>query len=218
MSPALSSIRVPTPPSRTLRTQPRVGFLYVVRAEEWGTGARGRGGSGTGGGARPMQTSWVMGDPAGGAGGCVGRVKGARRGRGETAGRGPRETRAGEGGERGEGGGARARGLGGWTCVHAHLDLAFPLYSGTLRFSPFCSKCFSRLAFQICKTFRGTFPKSRAGRVGTIAGIRARRAAVASEGRRLAASTAGLVKVPGNFWNSSHGKFSGAAFRSAAPG
>lgn len=84
---------------------------------------------------------------------------------------------------------------GGWTRVHAHLDLRFPWAPEDFEVSPVDSKCFPRLAVQICKTFRGTFPKSGGSGIGRMAGIRARRVAVASDGRRLTASTAGLLKV-----------------------
>lgn len=56
----------------------------------------------------------------------------------------------------GEGAGARR---GGWTCVHALLELAFPSAPDDFEVSPVDLKCFPRLAFQICKTFREMFPK-----------------------------------------------------------
>lgn len=65
----------------------------------------------------------------------------------------------------------------------------------TLRFLLSARNVFPFLLFKSVKMYRGMFPKSRAPCFGGIAGIRARRVAVASDGLRLAASTAGLVKV-----------------------
>lgn len=43
--------------------------------------------------------------------------------------------------------------------MHTHLELASPSAPEDFEVSPVDWKCFPRLAFQICKTFPGMFPK-----------------------------------------------------------
>lgn len=113
-------------------------------------------------------------------------------------------------GGRGAGGGRRDQGLGGalsqeggrgrgdprWARAHA-CGPSFPFGQQEFEASPFSfKKNFPlRPAFQICEIFQGVFPKPRLGESAKDCWYPGEAAVVASDAGRLAASTAGLVKV-----------------------
>lgn len=91
--------------------------------------------------------------------------------------------------------GGRGRGDPRWACAHA-CGSSFPLGSRNLRLLLSVSKRIFpiRPAFQICEIFQGVFPKPGLGESAGLL-VSGEAAAVASDAWRLAASTAGLVKV-----------------------
>lgn len=108
-------------------------------------------------------------------------------------GRGPRDQ--GLGGALSQEGG-RGHGDPRWACAHA-CGPRFPLGSRNLRLLLSLSKRIFPLrpTFQICEIFQGVFPKPGLGESAKDCWYPGEVAAVASDAGRLAASTAGLVKV-----------------------